>query len=53
MKKMADKGSNVLGDTLRTILHNWKGIHVRKDAAVTVKMLLDNLASWFFLKLLT
>ena len=35
-----------------TITH-WKGIHVMKDAAVTIKMVLEILASWFCRKVHT
>ena len=51
MNKMADKGMQLRENNNATVTH-WKGIHVRKDAAVTIKMVLENLASWFCRKVL-
>ena len=51
MNKMAYKGMKLRDNNIATVTH-WKGIHVRKDAAVTVKMVLENLASWFCRKVL-
>ena len=42
----ADKGMKLRDNKNGTCTH-WKGIHVMKDAAVTIKMALENLASWF------
>ena len=49
--KMPDKGMKLRDNNNVTITH-WKGIHVKKDAAVTIKMVLENLASWFCRKVL-
>ena len=51
INKKADKGMKLRDNNNVTITH-WKGIHVRKDAAVTIKMVLKNLASWFCRKVL-
>ena len=52
INKMADKGMELRDNKNGTCTHG-KGTHVMKDAAVTIKMALENLASWFCLKVLT
>ena len=51
-KKTADPGIGN-GHTLTAMLIYRKGIQVMKDVAVTRKMVLENLASWFCPKVLT
>ena len=44
INKMADKGMKLRHSNNVTITY-WKSIHVRIDAAITIKMVLENLAS--------
>ena len=52
IKKIGDHGIGT-GDTHMAMQTHRKGIHVMKDAAVTRKMVPENLASCFCRKLLT
>jgi len=51
INKVADKGMKLLDNKNGTCTH-WKGIHVVGDAAVAIRVVLGNLASWFCRKVL-